>query len=113
MKPRLLLTLVGAGLVLVYVAIGIQAGWGAANRSFWGASCARAGLVALAAALAWPQLESIARRLPPWVWAVVGLVGLVVIAYPRLIFVGLALVLAVIALNRGLQWVRRHFFPDR
>jgi hypothetical protein len=105
MKQRSFLTIAGALLIVVYFAVAIQSGWQGARESFFANVCARAGLVTLAAALAWPQLSHLGRRFPPWFWGTVAIALLIVVVRPRLFLAAIALVVLVSAIHGGLRWI--------
>lgn len=113
MKQRSLVAIAGATLIAVFFLVAISSGWHGARESFFANACARAGLVTLAAALAWPQLSPLWRKFPPWFWGTVALALLIVLLRPRLIFFAVALVAAVAAIHGGMRWISRNMFQDR
>ena len=108
MNQRLLLTVVGIALVSVFVVSAAQSGWHGASGSFFAAACGRIGLVALAAALAWPQLIPLVRRFPVWVWGIFGVAGLIVLVRPKLFLVAFALAAAAVAIQSALRFLHRN-----
>jgi hypothetical protein len=110
MNLRLLLTATGGILIGVYLLAALRFGWNGAAQSFLVCASGRVGLVALAAALAWPQIVPLTRRFPVWLWGMLGFAMLLVAFRPKLIFVAAGLVLAAIAIHGGLGWLNRSLF---
>ena len=107
MNQRLVLALAGAILIVMYFVIAVQSGWNGARESFFANICARAGLVTLAAALAWPQLTPLGRRFPLWFWGTIGLALLIVVIRPRLVVLAVALVVIVSVAHGGIRWISK------
>lgn len=110
MRQRTLLTIIGAILVAIYLFVAIGGGWPGASQSFFANSCLRVGLVALAAAFAWPQLFPLWRKFPPWFLGTIVFALLLVLIRPRLIFVSLGLVVLVVAIHGGIRWLSHNVF---
>lgn len=113
MIQRSLLAVAGTLLIAVFFTVAFGNGWHGASHSFFASACARAGLVMLALALAWPQLLPLWRKFPPWFWGTVALALVIVLLRPKLIFLAIGLVLAVTAIHGGMRWMSKHVFRDR
>ncbi len=113
MKQRSLLAIAGTLLIAIFVAVAFGDGWQGASHSFFASASARAGLVMLALALAWPQLVPLWKRFPPWFWGTVLLALVIVLLRPRLLLLAMGLVLAVAAIHGGIGWITKTFFRDR
>jgi hypothetical protein len=80
-------------------------GYGLSDETQFVASiCMRVGLVLCAIWLAYPQLEKITQRVPPWMLGCILLGMLVVVVRPRMILY-LAPVLAAIAVLQFVGWL--------
>lgn len=114
MRPRGLLTIAGCCLVGVFFLTSPFLGWQGAGQSFFANASLRVGLVALAVALAWPQLIPIWRRFPPWFWAAaIMLTLLLLVVQPRFLLVAMALLLALVLIQGGSRWISSRLFRDR
>ena len=84
---------------------GYQVGWSAMQESMPLSICLRVGLVLGAIWLAYPQLQQIGRRTPPWLVAATGVGILVLLIQPK----AFRLLLPAVLLLAALQFVGRLF----
>lgn len=92
---------------LIGAAIGLaQSGINDAQNSMLASILLRVGLVLGAIWLAYPQLEQLFQRVPPWLVAVVGLALLVVVVRPKAIF-AVAPILGAVAVLQFFGWLMR------
>jgi hypothetical protein len=77
---------------------------GPSDSDFLASVCLRVGLTLSAIWLAFPQLDELSRRVPPWLLACVGLGLLVVVIRPRAILT-IGPVLAVIFALQFVGWL--------
>jgi hypothetical protein len=74
------------------------------ETQFVASICVRVGLVLCAIWLAYPQLEKITQRVPPWMLGCIVLGMLIIIVRPRMV-IYLAPVLAAIAVLQFVGWL--------
>lgn len=108
MSQRILLAIVGVGLVAVFLAAALANGLNGASESFFANACARIGLIVLVIALAWPHLVPLWRRLPVWFWIALFAALSIAVLRPRLILVSVGLVIAAVLIQGGLGWLSRN-----
>lgn len=86
---------------------GYQIGWSAMQESMPLSVCLRVGLVLGAIWLAYPQLQDIGRRTPPWVVVAAYIGTIVLIVQPKAFRVLIPVLLLIVAF----QFVGRLFKP--
>ena len=83
MLQRHLLGIIALGLLALGVYLHLTAG----QEAIMGASaCLRTGMLSAAIWLAWPKLQFL-KAAPPWVWALLAIVAVVLVNRPKLLLI--------------------------
>ncbi len=109
MNLRIGMAVVGGILAAIFPLAALTTGWEAAQQAVLVGMLFRVGLLLLATALAWPQLQSLAKRVRGiFGWALLAVV-LTLVLRPKLLPLAMLLATLVVVVHYGFRWGSVYF----